>query len=33
MEKLTLEELDSLFDLQHHMRGIETAFARLGLGG
>jgi adenylosuccinate lyase len=31
-ERLTPEELASLFDLSYHMRGIEVAFARLGLG-
>ena len=31
-ERLTPEDLASLFDLSYHMRGIEVAFARLGLG-
>ncbi len=30
-ERLTHEELASLFDLGYHLRGIEVAFARLGL--
>jgi adenylosuccinate lyase len=31
-ERLSAEELLSLFDANHHLRGIEVAFARLGLG-
>ena len=31
-ERLSAEELASLFDANHHLRGIEVAFARLGLG-
>jgi adenylosuccinate lyase len=30
-DRLTLEELGSLFDPSYHLRGIETTFARLGL--
>ena len=30
-ERLTLEELTALFDPSYHLRGIEVAFARLGL--
>jgi len=31
-ERLSPEELASLFDPNYHLRGIEVAFARLGLG-
>src|SRR3984893_3737913 len=31
-ERLSLEELASLFDPNRHLQGIEVAFARLGLG-
>lgn len=31
-ERLTDAELASLFDVAHHLRGIDVAFARLGLG-
>jgi adenylosuccinate lyase len=31
-ERLSKEELASLFDPSYHLRGIEVAFARLGLG-
>ncbi len=31
-EHLGQEDLDELFDLSYHMRGIEVPFARLGLG-
>ncbi len=31
-ERLSAEELTGLFDANHHLRGIEVAFARLGLG-
>ena len=31
-DRLSSEELASLFDANHHLRGIEVAFARLGLG-
>ncbi len=30
--RLSTEEIDELFDLSYHMRGIEVPFARLGLG-
>ena len=30
--RLDAEELASLFDPNYHLRGIEVAFARLGLG-
>jgi adenylosuccinate lyase len=30
-DRLSREELESLFDPSYHLRGIETAFARLGL--
>jgi adenylosuccinate lyase len=31
-ERLSAEQLASLFDPKYHLRGIEVAFARLGLG-
>ena len=31
-ERLTADELDECFRLDHHLRGIDVAFARLGLG-
>ncbi len=31
-ERLSQDDLDSLFDLGYHLRGIEVPFARLGLG-
>jgi adenylosuccinate lyase len=31
-ERLSTEQLASLFDPKYHLRGIEVAFARLGLG-
>jgi adenylosuccinate lyase len=31
-ERLSSEELDSLFDVNYHLRNIEVSFARLGLG-
>jgi adenylosuccinate lyase len=31
-ERLSTDELESLFDPSYHLRGIEVAFARLGLG-
>jgi adenylosuccinate lyase len=31
-QRLSVEELASLFDPNYHLRGIEVAFARLGLG-
>jgi adenylosuccinate lyase len=31
-ERLSADELASLFDPNYHLRGIEVAFARLGLG-
>jgi hypothetical protein len=31
-ERLDSEQLASLFDPTYHLRGIEVAFARLGLG-
>jgi adenylosuccinate lyase len=31
-ERLTPDQLASLFDPNYHLRGIEVAFARLGLG-
>jgi adenylosuccinate lyase len=30
-ERLTREQLEALFDPSYHLRGIEVAFARLGL--
>ena len=30
-ERLTPEQLEALFDPSYHLRGIEVAFARLGL--
>jgi adenylosuccinate lyase len=31
VERLSPDELESLFDLSYHLRGIEVSFARLGL--
>jgi adenylosuccinate lyase len=31
-DRLSPEELAALFDPSYHLRGIEVAFARLGLG-
>jgi len=31
MEKLTTEELDDCFDIQHHLKHVNDIFAKLGL--